>query len=252
MELKKNEPGQISRRRFLVLTGGTICSIALGCRLPRTRIDHVAAVEFPESSCGKKSNKSGKILVAYASRCGSTVGVAETIGQTLCDRGATVDVRLAKNITDMSPYRAVVVGSAIRKGKWLPEAVKFVKNHQEVLSQVPVAYFLVCMKIRNPTEKNYNKVLAYLEPVHRKIPQVQPVDIGLFAGALDYSCLSGLTRLIVKIKGEPEGDFRDWDAIRAWAAGLRLTNEKGQYPRQRLSSRISYLDASSSQLNILE
>ena len=161
---------------------------------------------------------SEKILVAYASRCGSTGEVGEAIGEVLCNGGATTDVRLAKDVTDVSPYRAVVVGSAIRMGRWLPEAVKFVETHRGALSQVPVAYFAVCMTLKDDTEENRREVAAYLDPV-REI--VQPVDVGLFAGAMNYSKLSIPFRLIIKAMKVPEGDFRDWDGIRAWATNLR-------------------------------
>ena len=161
---------------------------------------------------------SDKILVAYASKCGSTGEVAEAIGQALCEAGAAVDVRLAQNVTDVSPYRAVIVGSAIRVGRWLPDAIKFVETHQEALSQVPVAYFLTCMTLEDDTEENRRTVAAYLDPV-REI--VQPVDVGLFAGSMDPSKLSFVFRLMMKAMGTPEGDYRDWEAIRAWADGLR-------------------------------
>ena len=69
---------------------------------------------------------SRRTLVAYASRAGSTAEVAEAIGRTLAEDGAQVDVRLVKEVADLSPYRAVVAGSAIQGGKWLPEAMQFV------------------------------------------------------------------------------------------------------------------------------
>ena len=161
-----------------------------------------------------------KILVAYASRARSTGEVAKTIGEVLRDGGATVDVRPAKGLTDLSPYQAAVVGSAIRIGKWLPEATKFVKAHQEALSQVPVAYFTVCLTMKEDTEENRTTVTAYLDPLREQVPLVQPIRVGLFAGALDHSKLSFIARLISKAVGSPEGDFRNWEAIRAWAGEL--------------------------------
>jgi menaquinone-dependent protoporphyrinogen oxidase len=132
-----------------------------------------------------------------------------------------VDVRLAKEMTDLSPYRAVVVGSGIRVGKWLPEAVQFVERHQEALRRMPVAYFLVCLTLKDDTEENRRTVAAYLDPLREQGPQVQPVDVGLFAGVMDYSKLSFMLRLMMKAMGSPEGDFRDWEAIRAWASQVR-------------------------------
>jgi menaquinone-dependent protoporphyrinogen oxidase len=90
---------------------------------------------------------SNKILVAYASRAGSTAGVAEAIGQTLTESGAQVEVRPMQDIKDLAPYRAVVAGSAIQGGRWLPEAMQFMQTHRAALAQKPFAAFLVCMTL---------------------------------------------------------------------------------------------------------
>lgn len=179
-----------------------------------------AKVEFPESSCGleKKTNK--KVLVAYASKYGSSGGVADAIGKELCSKGVAADVVLIKNAGNISSYQGVVIGSAIYMGKWMPEAADFVKKNRDVLRQVPVAYFLVCMTLARPTEKNRAEVLSYTDPVLKAVPEIKPVGIGTFAGALDYNNLSWLNKKILKSKGSPEGDFRDWTAIHTWAEGL--------------------------------
>ena len=172
---------------------------------------------------------SDKILVAYASRAGSTGEVAEAIGKVLADQslangGAAVDVRLAKDVTDVSPYRAVAVGSAVYMGQWMPEAVKFVERHRDALSQMPIACFTVCLMMKDDEEENQRVVTAHLNP-EGQMPQIQPMDLGLFAGRMDYGKLSFLYRTVAKAvgkatKSEGEGDWRDWDAIRTWAAGV--------------------------------
>ena len=86
-------------------------------------------------------------MIAYASFCGSTGGVAEAIGEVLCKRGAKVDVRLVKNVNDVSSYDAAVIGSAVRSSAWWPEAVKFVKENNVILSRIPIAYFLTCLAL---------------------------------------------------------------------------------------------------------
>jgi menaquinone-dependent protoporphyrinogen oxidase len=215
---------RITRREFMVcgsmLIGGAVGGLALGNDLFFPKKARAGKVEYPESSCGPEKKTGQKVLVTYASKYGSTGGVADAIGKELCNRGAAVDVCMLKNVGGLNEYRGIVVGSAIYRGKWLPEAVDFVERNRGVLQQVPVAYFLVCMNMREPTEENRRKVLAYLDPVLKAVPQVQPVKVGTFAGALDYSNLSLPLKAVMNLKGATEGDFRDWTAIRAWAEGL--------------------------------
>jgi menaquinone-dependent protoporphyrinogen oxidase len=219
LETGNGEGGKISRRGFLRLAGGTISTISLGS-VPLAGCSRAGAIEFPESKCGGKDKMDKKVLVAYASKYGSTGGVADAIGKELCNRGAAVDVCMLKNIGDLNPYRAVVVGSAIYMGKWMPEAVDFVERNRGILGQIPVVYFLVCMTMRDPTQENRRTVVTYLDPVLKEVPQVKPVEIGTFAGALHYSNVSLPWKVFLKLKGVPEGDFRQWDVIRAWATRL--------------------------------
>ena len=156
-----------------------------------------------------------KILVAYATKAGSTAEVAAEIGRALESKGGcNVDVRPVDELQDVDGYDAAIIGSAIRAGKWLPEALKFVGKHQDALGQITVAFFTVCLTMSEDTEENRRTVAAYLDPV-REI--VRPVDLGLFAGVMDYGKLPFLLRLMMKVMKSPEGDFRDWEAIREWA-----------------------------------
>jgi menaquinone-dependent protoporphyrinogen oxidase len=218
METKDNKQKNIGRRDFLALTGGIIGTLSLGS-LSAAGSGYAASTVLSESSCG--NNPAKKILVTYASEYGSTGGVAEAIGKELCGKGAKVDVLSARNVNNLSSYQGVVIGSAIYRGKWMAEAVDFVKASAEILRQVPVAYFMVCMTMHRPSEENRRKALAYLDPVLQTIPQVKPVNIEPFAGAMHYSNLSWLNKKIIISKGLPEGDFRNWEAIRAWANDLR-------------------------------
>jgi menaquinone-dependent protoporphyrinogen oxidase len=209
---------KINRRRFLTLAGGTVGVTALACCGLTALGTRQPEIEFVESNCGDGNETSdNNILVAYASKCGSTGQVAEAIGQALCGGGASVDVQFAKDVTDVSPYRAIVVGSAIRMGRWLPEAVKFVEMHRDALSNMPVAYFTVCMTLQEDTEENHREVATYIDPIRE---MVQPIDVGAFAGAMDYDKLSPLFQLMIKGMDVPEGDFRDWDSIRTWGTNL--------------------------------
>lgn len=211
----------MSRRDFLLLAGGAICTSVLPYNMVAASDGRQSGIQFIESTCENDEKMPGRILIAYASRCGSTGEVADAIGQTLCGTGVSADVRLVENVDVLSPYQAVILGSAIRIGKWLPEAVDFVKKHRDTLSRMPVAYFVVCISMRDDTIENRRTASAYLDPVYKLAPGVKPRDVGLFAGATDFKKLSFVHSSILKAKGIPEGDFRNWEAIRTWAASVR-------------------------------
>lgn len=165
-----------------------------------------------------------RFLITYASRTGFTRGVAEAIGRTLAEAGTAVDVLPMTDVGDLAPYRAVVAGSAIQDKRWLPEAMQFVQVHRQELAQKPFAAFLVCMTLAMRDGERYRPFVAeFLAPVRAL---VRPVSEGLFAGALDIAKVPAwrdrvLFRLSVLMGVWRQGDHRDWNAIRAWAADLR-------------------------------
>lgn len=163
---------------------------------------------------------SKKILVAYATSTGSTGEVAEVIGEVLRASGAAVDVRRAKKVKDISQYQAVVAGTGIHAGRIYGELTRFLEWHKAALPEMPVAYFVVCLAMHEPTAEHCQEAAAYLNPLRVKFSDIEPVDVGLFGGRMDFKSLSLPVRTIIKAMKAPEGDFRDWDAIRAWAQSI--------------------------------
>jgi len=161
-----------------------------------------------------------RLLVTYATRAGSTAEVAAAIGETLAARGMTVDVAPVTSRPSLSGYDAVVLCSAIRMSAWLGDMMDFVKANQAALKKVPVA--LVTLHILNTGDDEASRAarLAYTAPVRQLL---SPVEDVFFAGKIDYSTLSFLDRLMAKAveqqTGTPPGDYRDWNAMRAWANG---------------------------------
>jgi menaquinone-dependent protoporphyrinogen oxidase len=168
-------------------------------------------------SSQKRRKQVNTILVTYATRAGSTYEIAARVAEVLRAEGAAMEVKPVSAVHELQGYEAVVLGSAIRMGRWLPEAVEFVAANHQALSHIPTAYFVVSGLLRTDTPEVRREVLAFLDPVHALL---EPVRIGLFAGKLDYRTIDGFDRSIAEAVSSAEGDWRDWQAIDAWAHDL--------------------------------
>ncbi len=209
-------PSQFNRRDFLKIGCGAAVTAALACGGVGYFATQPPTIAELDTSL-KGIQPMNKILVTYATRAGSTVDVAKTIGETLNATGASVDVRPVKNVTTLQGYDAVVLGSAIRMGHWLPEAVDFVTSNQAQLSQRPTVLFTVHLLNIDDDDKSRAAREAYTAPVRQL---VAPRGEVFFAGKMDFSKLSFLDGTIAKMVGGSERDLRNWDAIRGWAQGL--------------------------------
>ena len=158
-----------------------------------------------------------RILVTYATRAGSTAEVAAAIAETLAARGYAVDVKPVKEKPQLTGYSAVVLGSAIRMGNWLPEAVDFVKANQAALNALPTALFTVHMLNTGDDEASRAARAAYLDAVR---PLLNGVETAYFEGKMYYRQLSFLDRTVAKMVKSAEADHRDWIGIRQWANAI--------------------------------
>jgi menaquinone-dependent protoporphyrinogen oxidase len=197
----------------------------------------------------------GSILIVYGTKSGSTGGVAAAVGETLRELDATVDVHQVGNVSEVGSYDAVIVGSPVLYGKPHPAVVKFLERNQGALSRMPVAAFLTCLELTRTADENErgipiyvdpslgrrpadNERMSYFEKTHlmsgfvngllKSAPQVRPVSVAVFRGKLDYDGLDWISRLVMKLiwliyRSAPEGDFRNWQAIRSWATTLPAT-----------------------------
>ncbi len=204
----------LSRRDFLKVAGLTLAATTVTCSGLGYAATRSPEIEHPELIYGKENPMNKRILVTYATRAGSTVEVAAAIGETLSARGFAVDVKPVKDQPRLDGYQAVVMGSAIRMGSWLAEAVDFIKNNQQALNRMPVALFTVHMLNIGDDEQSRTNRLAYLNTVR---PLLQKADEVYFAGKMDFSRLSFLDRFISGMVKVQEEDRRDWGNIRNWA-----------------------------------
>ncbi len=158
-----------------------------------------------------------RILITYATKCGSTNEIAEEIGKDLRKSGQEVDVFPINGIGNLEHYKGVVIGTGIRIGKIYPEVIDFVKKHKDQLKKVKVAYFLDCLTMSVVSEKSRAVAESYIKPLRLIVP---PIAVGLFAGKVDFKKVPAIARLALKVMRVREGDYRKWDEIRRWAESL--------------------------------
>lgn len=154
------------------------------------------------------------ILLAYASRFGSTQEVAETIASTLREAGLEVDLQPMQEVKALDRYDTVVLGAAIYNAKWHQEAHHFVSQHRNALSQLPVVVFTLGPLSSGEAAKRNSR--RQLDSELAKYPWLKPVVVEIFAGKYDPSKpgLNFFERFL------PARDYRNWDAIRTWANAL--------------------------------
>lgn len=158
-----------------------------------------------------------KILVAYASRHGSTQEIAQALAQELRARGHSVAVRAVNEVGSIKGYVAAVIGSAVYMGSWLPEARSFVDENRETLAHIPVWLFS-----SGPLGTDDPRPAG--DPAHlgELIRATQARGHRLFVGKLDRNSLGLGERLLAKAVRAPDGDFRDWDDVRTWAREIAM------------------------------
>jgi menaquinone-dependent protoporphyrinogen oxidase len=158
-----------------------------------------------------------KVLVAYSSKHGSTREIAQRIGGRLRAGGLIPDVRDIGAVSDVSPYDAVVLGSAVYMGAWRREATEFARKHSTELAARPVWLFssgpLGEPSLEEP--RHLAELRAALKPRGHTV----------FTGALDSSKLSLPERIVIsavagQVNHALEGDFRDWKEIDTWAGSI--------------------------------
>jgi menaquinone-dependent protoporphyrinogen oxidase len=162
------------------------------------------------------------ILLAYASRFGSTQEVAETIAAALREGDLEVDLQPMQEVKSLDRYDAVVLGAAIYNAKWHAEAHRFVSQHQDFLSKLPVAIFTLGPLSASDAAKRNSR--RQLDGELAKYPWLKPVAVEIFAGKYDPSKpgLNFFERFL------PARDYRDWDAIRAWTNELSAQLQRAE------------------------
>ncbi len=155
-----------------------------------------------------------QVLVAYATRAGSTAGVAEAIARTLGEAGLEPTLTSVDKAGAPDRYEGVVLGSAVQRGRWLPEAVAWLKANGPALAEHPLALYSVCLSVCTGKPEGVDAIRAF---VAQQTQGLAVVDHATLAGAFDPDKLSWTAKTLLRLLRAPEGDHRDWEAITGWA-----------------------------------
>ncbi len=159
-----------------------------------------------------------KVLVASASKHGSTEEIAEAIGDVLRAHGLEVEVRRMEDVYTVFPYDAYVLGSAVYVGGWMRRATRFLEEHGELIATRPTWLFS-SGPVGDPPHATAQESFDAVDLVERTHAR----DHRQFGGKLDKGQLSLGERAAAGLMRVPAGDYREWDAITAWATAIGRT-----------------------------
>jgi menaquinone-dependent protoporphyrinogen oxidase len=171
----------------------------------------------PGRSCATPTPVTPHVLVAVASKHGATADIGREIARVLTGHDIEVTVADLEQTTDPAGYDAVVVGSAVYAGHWLKPAREFVRDHSQTLASQQVWLFSSGPIGQPPRPAEEPADLTTL------LAQTAALDHRIFAGRLDRNRLGFAEKAVVLALHAPEGDFRDWMAVRAWAGDIART-----------------------------
>lgn len=157
-----------------------------------------------------------RVLVAYQSRHGSTREIAERAAEGLLVYGRwDVELRLAEELSTLEPYDAVVFGSPVYDGQWLPEAEAFVRGHLQALAARPLWLFSV-----GTFGDNHRVIGRFVTQQPRVIgfflEALHPRSYRMFSGVIDAELWPWYGRFVLRLFGKRAGDNRDWLEIDRW------------------------------------
>ena len=160
-----------------------------------------------------------KVLVAYATKYGATAEIAQKIGEALGQEGLEVEVAPVKDVRDLEPYRAVVLGTAVYMGQWRKDATRFLKANEQALAGLPLWLFASGPTGKgDPVKLLEGKVVpGGIQPV---IDRIGPADLAVFHGVVQPDKMNAFEKWVMKKMKVTAEDFRDWEAIAEWAKGI--------------------------------
>jgi menaquinone-dependent protoporphyrinogen oxidase len=148
-------------------------------------------------------------LVAYATKHESTHEVADAVAVRLRERGLEAEVRPARDVATLAPYGGVVIGGALYMGRWHGDARRFLSQHRDELTVLPLAVF--AMGPLTVKDEDVAGSRKQLDHALAKEPRLDPVTVAIFGGVVDPA------KQHFPFTHMDASDARDWEEIRSWA-----------------------------------
>jgi menaquinone-dependent protoporphyrinogen oxidase len=166
---------------------------------------------------------SPSVLIAYATRGGSTREVAQALGTVLREAGMKPQVLSVDEVHSIPAGAIVILGAPLYMGRFPKEFYRFLKAHHAALATSQCWCFVL-----GPTRAEVSDFAAAKQQALRQFARFgwfQPVELQIFGGRWDAMHLSfpfSLVRYLPMnpLAKIPPSDMRDWPAIRAWAEGI--------------------------------
>ena len=128
--------------------------------------------------------------------------------------GIETTVASPESVESLEGYDGVIPGSGVYAGRWLGSAKEFVDRNSTALASLPIWLFS-SGPVGEPLKPDGEPADA--APIATRLGARSHHVLG---GRLDRNHLSLAERAIVGLVRAPDGDYRPWDEIRAWSAGI--------------------------------
>jgi menaquinone-dependent protoporphyrinogen oxidase len=156
-----------------------------------------------------------KVLVACASKMGSTAEIAEAVAERLVAAGLDMDRERVEDVRTVEGYRAVVLGSAVYMDRWRQEALTFLRRFDAELAEREVWLFQ-----SGPLDDSAERrEIALPKRVRAHADRIRIHGYATFGGRIDPENPNGFfaKRMIDSGLGK---DFRDFGHVSAWADAI--------------------------------
>ena len=168
-----------------------------------------------------------KVLVAYSSWAGSTRSIAEKIVEIVSENGLEADLMQAKDVRSISDYQSIFLGTSIHMGNTGGAFKRLLRRFHKELPGKSVAVFVVCANMLKDCAETREETTGWLNKSMDKFPDVKPVSVGLFSGALfvegdEFKTLNPMAKQMIHsmeenmVKEHGKTDFRDMDKVSEW------------------------------------